>query len=59
MSVPKIIEVEVPILVYKVKDMILRCEESDLCGNMDDIINKYSMPYEDIYSQASEKQLPK
>lgn len=39
--------------------MLVRCEESDLSPNMDDIINHFSMPYEDIYSQASSKNIKK
>jgi hypothetical protein len=52
--VPKIIEVEVPVIIYKIKEMVIKYEESDLFHNIDEIITKYSKPYEDIYENNKE-----
>jgi hypothetical protein len=55
---PRIIEVEIPILIYKYKEMVVKYEESDLFNNIDDIIHRYSQPYEEIYSMAFEGKEP-
>lgn len=51
-NTPKFIEVEVPVLIYKLKEMVIKYQESDLCNNIDDIITKFSKPYEEIYENG-------
>lgn len=41
-----------PVIVYK--EMVIRYEESDMMGDIGMIIDKFSMKYEEIYSQAEE-----
>lgn len=48
-EVPRIIEVEIPLIVYCVKEKIITYDESDLeapYNDIDEIIDKYSRPYE-------------
>lgn len=48
----KIIEVQIPYIVYKPKEVIVTAEVSDMnlhINNIESIINRYSTPYEDIY----------
>lgn len=48
-EVPRIIEVEIPLIVYRVKEKVITYDESDLeapYNDIDEIIDKYSRPYE-------------
>jgi hypothetical protein len=52
-EVPHFVEVEIPILVYKFKEVLIKYEESDLkFNNIDDIIDKYSRNYDQLYRQS-------
>ncbi len=45
-------------MVYKLKEVVVRCEESQLLsqfGNIDDIITRYSKPYEDLYESRHDE----
>ncbi len=48
-EVPRFIEVEIPLIVYRVKEKVITYDESDLevpYNDIDEIIDKYSRPYE-------------
>ena len=43
-------------MIYKIKEKVVNYEESDICSNIDDIITKFSRPYEDIYEHGEKQQ---
>jgi hypothetical protein len=47
-EVPRFIEVEIPLIIYRVKERVITYDESDLEApykDIDEIIDKYSRPY--------------
>lgn len=43
-------------MVYKVTEVVVQCEESGVFNDIEDIITKYSKPYEDIYESGENNQ---
>jgi hypothetical protein len=57
-DIPRIIEVEIPLIIYRVKEQVITYDESDLRApykDIDEIIDKYSRPYEELYLDSNKQ----
>ena len=47
---------EIPIIVYTYKDVVVKYEESEVFGDIDDIIDKYTLPFDTLYQEQKEEE---